>query len=353
MKILHCADIHLGSKIEAKFPKEKSDERKSEIRVTFNRMVQYANDNNIKVIILAGDVFDSDRPLKKDKDFFYSIIKNNPNIDFLYLRGNHDIMESYTEYGLENLKTFSNNWVTYDYDNITITGIESNSENAVSLYSTLKLDKDRKNIVVMHGQIGDTSGKDKINVSKLRNKNIDYLAMGHIHTYANIKIDDRGTGVYSGCLEGRGFDECGDKGFVELTIEETVKCKFVKCSYRTIHEIDVNIDDTTDIYSAYQKVKTFVKCTSKDIIRVILCGEVSYDTDGLNNELEKLLSRDYYLVSVKNKTVRKFDVNAVVGDVSLRGEFVRTVLKSTEYSDDEKTAIISCGLRALSGREVE
>lgn len=144
MKILHCADIHLGSKIEAKFPKEKSDERKSEIRATFNRMVQYANDNNIKVIILAGDVFDSDRPLKKDKEFFYSVIKNNPDIAFLYLRGNHDIMESYTEYGLANLKTFSNDWVTYDYDDITITGIENNSENAISLYSTLKLDKGKK-----------------------------------------------------------------------------------------------------------------------------------------------------------------------------------------------------------------
>lgn len=70
----------------------------------------------------------------------------------------------------------------------------------------------------MHGQIRDTSGKDKINVSKLRNKNIDYLALGHIHTFTSIKIDDRGTGVYSGCLEGRGFDECEDKGFVELTI---------------------------------------------------------------------------------------------------------------------------------------
>lgn len=39
MKILHCADIHLGSKMESKLPKEKSDERKRELRAAMSRMV--------------------------------------------------------------------------------------------------------------------------------------------------------------------------------------------------------------------------------------------------------------------------------------------------------------------------
>lgn len=82
MKILHCADIHLGSKIEAKFPKDKSDERKRELRASLGRVVQYAKDNDIKIIILAGDVFDSDRPLKKDKEFFYNVIKNSAEFRF-------------------------------------------------------------------------------------------------------------------------------------------------------------------------------------------------------------------------------------------------------------------------------
>ena len=95
MKILHCADIHFGSKIESKFPKEKSDERKREVRAAFLRMVEYAKRNNIGAIILAGDIFDSDRPLKRDKEYFYSVVRNTPEIDFLYLCGNHDTMESY------------------------------------------------------------------------------------------------------------------------------------------------------------------------------------------------------------------------------------------------------------------
>ena len=68
--------------------------------------VEYANENNVSIILLSGDVFDSDKPYKKDKLFFYSIIEKYPNIDFMYLRGNHDSYE-FNNQDYPNLKTFS------------------------------------------------------------------------------------------------------------------------------------------------------------------------------------------------------------------------------------------------------
>ena len=59
MKIIHSADIHLGSKIEAKLPKEKSEIRRAEVRQAFNKMVNYAILNEIKVILISGDLFDT------------------------------------------------------------------------------------------------------------------------------------------------------------------------------------------------------------------------------------------------------------------------------------------------------
>ena len=84
IKIIHTADIHLGSKINANLSGEKMQRRRLEVRDTFMRLANFAEDNEVKVIMLSGDVFDEDRPFKKDKDFFYSVIKNHPNIDFLY-----------------------------------------------------------------------------------------------------------------------------------------------------------------------------------------------------------------------------------------------------------------------------
>ena len=122
MKIIHCADLHLGSKIESKLMKISSD-RKTEVRNSFSKLVDYAEKNEISIILLSGDVFDSDKPLKKDKEFFYNVIKENPNIDFIYLRGNHDSCELYNE-NISNLKTFDNTWKCYQYGDVCINGIE-------------------------------------------------------------------------------------------------------------------------------------------------------------------------------------------------------------------------------------
>ena len=173
IKFIHCADVHLGSKMEAKLPKHKAEERRVEVRKTFHRMVEYAKKEGVRAILLSGDVFDCDRPLKRDKEFFYDVVKGNPELDFLYLRGNHDSAESYEEEGLPNLKRFSEEWTGYDYGEVRVSGIEMSRENALSLYSTLQLDEKRKNIVMLHGQVSSTLGVDKINVHKLADKYID------------------------------------------------------------------------------------------------------------------------------------------------------------------------------------
>lgn len=352
MKMIHCADIHLGSKMEAKLPKEKADERKAEVRLSFHRMVQYAKNEGVKIILLSGDVFDSDRPLKRDKEFFYSVVRNNPEIDFLYLRGNHDSMESYTEHDLDNLKTFGTEWTSYLYGEVAVSGIEMAPENALSFYNTLHLEPARKNIVMLHGQIAATAEMDKIHLAKLANKHIDYLALGHVHSYAEGSLDERGRYAYCGCLEGRGFDEMGEKGFVLLDIGDEVESRFIPNSCRRIEEVSVDISGADSIYGAYPRVAENIHCPKENMLRVNLTGEITFDNDGLAEEVERLLSAEFYFVSVKDKTVRKFDVEAWRGDISLRGEFIRTVLACQEYTDAQKQQIIRVGLGALREREI-
>ena len=352
LKLIHCADVHLGSKMEAKLSKSKADERRGEVRNTFHRLVEYAQKEGVRAILLSGDVFDSDRPFKRDKEFFYDVVKGNPEIDFLYLRGNHDGEESYVE-EIENLKTFSEEWSGYDYDGVCISGLELSPKNAQSLYSTLKLDENKKNIVMLHGQIASSVGMDKIKITSLAEKHVDYLALGHIHSYSENKLDDRGRYAYSGCLEGRGFDECGEKGFVLLEIDKGIQTKFVPFAKRTIHEIEVDVSASAGSYAAYQIVKEHAKIKSSDLYRILLTGEISYDNETLAEDIENYLGSECYYVSVKDKTLKKIDPLAYEGDISLRGEFVRGVLANPSWDAEKKSRIIALGLKALSGREVE
>ena len=59
MKILHCADLHLDSKLTANLDKDRAKERKGEILHTFEKMIQYAVEQEIYVILIAGDLFDT------------------------------------------------------------------------------------------------------------------------------------------------------------------------------------------------------------------------------------------------------------------------------------------------------
>ena len=47
MKLLHCADLHLDSKMTSILDKERARERKAELLHTFQDMVSYAVQNDI------------------------------------------------------------------------------------------------------------------------------------------------------------------------------------------------------------------------------------------------------------------------------------------------------------------
>ena len=347
MKIIHCADVHLGSRMN-KFPKDKADERARELRTSFERMLTYAKNEGIDTILLAGDVFDSDRPFKKDKEFFYSAVRRNSEITFFYLRGNHDGKESYTE-EIENLKTFGAEWTSYTLGwNVVLSGIEIDRSNCLSMYSTLKLDPDNVNIVMLHGQAGEAFGECKISIPRLKNKNIDYLALGHYHTQGEARIDERGISVYSGCLEGRGFDETGEKGFMVYDTD-TKEVNFIPYALRTIEERSLDISDAHEVYDVVHKIKNEIKIDKKNLLRLNLIGEIDFVDENLAEDVEKYISDIAYFVSVKDNTRLKIDYSSFKDSLSLKGEFVRLV--TDEVTDDgDRQKILDLGIRALSGQ---
>ncbi len=347
MKIIHAADVHLGAKINS-FPKEISEGRKTEVRNTFSRMVDYAKENQIPVVMLCGDIFDREKPYKKDTDtdFFYDVIKSAPEIDFLYLRGNHDSEGERRE--LPNLKTFSNEWTYYTYGDTVIAGIELGKENVLSYPSTLSLAAEKQNIVMLHGQIGG-----EIALGKLRDKHIDYLALGHIHEYSAGEIDGRGRYAYSGCLEGRGFDETGEKGFVVLDTEEKLIPVFQPFSLRKINSVRIDVSGLTEGHAMARLAKEQISFQKTDIYRLELVGEVEAELDEFAGDVREYLARECAYIRVKDCTKKKIDYVAYAYDTSLRGEFVRTVGERQDLTEEERAQIVAYGLKALAGREVD
>jgi DNA repair exonuclease SbcCD nuclease subunit len=366
MRLIHCADLHLDAKMNANLNKEQAKERKAEILHTFERMIAYAATNHIAAILIAGDLFDTKNISATARNTVLYNITNHPEITFYYLKGNHDndnFLAGMEEIP-ENLKLFGSQWTTYLEANekIAISGIELSPENTGTAYVSMMLDFNKFNIVMLHGQESEGSVKDKaeiINLKALRNKGIDYLALGHVHAYKKSSLDPRGTYCYAGCLEGRGFDECGEHGFVVLDVDETTgnyTQEFVPFAQRTLYTVNVDVTgcQTTAEMVSRATLELERVCQDRDsLIKIVLTGMLDVACE---KDVDYLLSRlksQFYFVKVYDETSLKIDVNDYLLDESLKGEYVRQVLSDESLSEDEKKIIIRYGLQAIAGEEVQ
>jgi len=316
-------------------------------------MIDYAKENEVEAIIIAGDMFDKPRISVKTKEFVMSLITNSPDIQFFYASGNHDedvFIES-LESLPENLNIFTNKWKTFNLKECDITGINYNESSEKYLYDTLFLDKEKPNIVVMHGPLG--SKGTGINVNALRGKGINYLALGHIHKFQKGSIDDHGVFVYPGCLEGRGFDEIGPKGFVLLNIiDDEIHSEFIPFAKRELHEVTIDITGI-DSWSEIRK-NVSLKTNSipdNDMVKVKLVGSYNINLIKQNELLNEYLNDKYFFAKLSDESRLAINPKDYEKDISLKGEFIRTVLKS-DMSDSEKNEVIEYGIKALMKEEI-
>ena len=358
MKFIHCADLHIDSRMET-LPSEKTKIRREEILHTFERLCEFASENKVRAIIIAGDMFDGNKISSKTKARILYAIKNNPDVDFLYLKGNHDEggLNAVDEGIPENLKFFTDEWTCFNYGDVNISGIVITDKNNGLFYDTLKLADDKKNIVVLHGQTAEYKSKDDgavISIPRLKNKNIDYLALGHIHSYSENLLDLRGKYAYSGCLEGRGFDETGEKGFVLIDFSGSKPVtEFIPFATRNLYEIEFDVSESDNWYDMRRYIITRLveDYPTNSLIKVILKGEHRPDYEIDLDDLLLRLNERFFFAKVYDKTELRISEKDFEKDKSIRGEFVRAVLKS-DMDNLTKKRVIMCGINALKGEDI-
>lgn len=359
LKIIHCADLHLDSKMETNLTTEQAKERRNELLATFEHMVEIAVEEKVDVILIVGDMFDTAQSSQKRlKARVLDIIKRNHQVDFLYLQGNHDKDNYFKSLNEKpnNLKMFHNQWSRYTYGNIAISGVELYGGNEKRIYSELILNENMINIVMLHGQVvnyGVPTNAEDIMVSMLKNKYVDYLALGHIHAYQIEKLDYRGEYCYSGCLEGRGYDECGEKGFVLLEVlDGKVHHEFRPICKRTIHDVKIDITDMFDHNEILERIQEGIsEIPSKDYVKVTVVGKIDEDVDIDTRYIEQKIQGRFYTSKFEDKTEIQIDYMKYERDISLKGEFIRNV-KELELTEQEKSKVIRMGIHALKGEEV-
>ena len=360
MKIIHTADTHLGSALRG-LSAEKAELRRAELLDGFKNLCAYARENGVTAVLVSGDLFDESKASRHLRAEVFSAMDAASPVCFFYVSGNHDGDMNIADDLPANLYTFSQNrsWQSYNLpEDITITGIDAKYLTRES-YGELVLPHERFNILMLHGEIVRGEGKDgeEISLSALQNKSIDYLALGHIHQPMPQaeRLDSRGRYRYSGCPEGRGYDECGKRGVFLLDIQNgrVVNELFLSFARREVCERSADISACSSYYEIERAVQSALSGVREtDMLKLTLCGK---HKAGLRKDISLLSARlngAYFHAKVVDESTAFIDYSAYQNDLSERGEFVREVSRY-EVSEEERAEILDVGLKALAGEDID
>ena len=330
IKILHAADFHLDSAFSS-LPPEKASERRREQRRVLEQLTKLCE--GCDLVLLPGDLFDSARIYRDTLDalkrFFASV-----RAQIFIAPGNHDYLTEGSPYLTEpwgdNVHIFTSSEISCVHlDGCDVYGAAFTAPECPPLLRGFRVENSETvNLMLLHGDLQANSVYNSISAEDIAASGLDYLALGHVHLRDEKRFGGT-TCAWPGCLMGRGFDECGQKGVLQVTLSENgCKTQFVPLDVRKYEILRVPVGE-----NALSSVRAALpEHTENDCYRIILTGE----SEGVDAAaLEAELRERFYFLSVRDRTVPKQALWASAGEDTLRGHFLSDLKARYEQAEEE------------------
>lgn len=367
IKILHCADLHLGAELSSLG--SKAGQRREEMLMTFDRIVSICRKENVELLLIAGDFFESTGPDSVVVRSVKKALSEIPETAVAIAPGNHDYVSLDSPYAdqdwPENVHIFQSG---FDCFELPGKGVRVWGAGFTGTYVTEPLlgesgapEDDLLNICVLHGDLvaeNQSSNYNSVTPSRIRFSGMDYLALGHIHMRTEILHSGKTAYAYCGCPEGRGFDELGEKGvYIGTVMKDRAELAFRPVCRRKNLEVRVDIGGVSANNEAAAVVlhtlqQQFGETYADNLYKIILEGalDVSYSPDC--TAVAARLENELYYVKIKDETHLQADLGALSRETSLKGIFVRRMLEkinaaSGEPQKEQCRRALDIGLKAF------
>ena len=406
VKLIHTADLHLDSAFRSRFTKEEAENRRQKQLMAWKELLSFAVEKKVQGILIAGDLFDSPVVSHGTMDFFLSTISEHPEISFFYLRGNHDTENTfcYQENLPKNLFLFSERGKKYRLnDRLLLAGVEygtkdisfgenegatqgagqaaeqgigqENAHGAEALSKSeseseeeskfLKLKEEDCNILLLHGALyqgsakGDAiQGEEGIFLKNLEKLPLSYIALGHIHKGGEGKLNNGALWAYPGCLQGRGFDEEGERGFLYLKVEEEkkeIRKEFIPIKQGEFRILEIELLEDEGTLACLKKIEVEMEkagIAKEDSLRIILKGKKGLEQERNLRYLQLQLQDSVFFLEIRDECELSWNREEAMKEKSLKGEFLRVVAAADNLSKEEQEEIIALGMGLLQGGEL-
>ena len=370
IKILHTADIHFDTPFSGMTPKE-ALKSKEELKQVFEKIIKITLEKEVDILLIAGDIFDNLSVNRTTLYFIKSCFEIINKVNVFISPGNHDPFNEKSFYNIvewpDNVHIFKSSMEMVILDDLdtVVWGAGFNVPHVKkSLLKDVKRAEGYNNILVLHGEIANTQEGNEYNPiteEEIGKSNVDYVALGHRHKFSEIKKIENTYYCYSGCPQGRGFDELEDKGVVFIELQNKfLETSFIRTSIRNYYEIEVNIQGCFGYNEVKNKIISSISSEDRknNFYKIILIGEISEEFT-LNEEfLEELLMNEFYFVKVIDKSELKLDINKLLEGYSLKSIFAKKIYERLEEAQTEEereiiTLALKIGLQSISGEEVK
>ena len=221
----------------------------------FKKAVDIAIEEEIDVMVIAGDVYDSEHQTIYAQTYLVREFERlaEHDIQVVINHGNHDYLNEarYQVFYPKNVHEF----VTQEVIAIDLTLKTKETVRFYGFSYTEKWIQEDKiidypinpqetdyTIGILHGDIkrGENDNYAPFVIQDLVDKQYDYWALGHIHQQH--KLYEYPTIAYSGTIQGRHHNERGDKGgyIIEFANKRMTEHRFISLAEIVWHEVDVH-----------------------------------------------------------------------------------------------------------------
>ena len=406
VKLIHTADLHLDSAFRSRFTKEEAENRRQKQLMAWKELLSFAVEKKVQGILIAGDLFDSPVVSHGTMDFFLSTISEHPEISFFYLRGNHDTENTFrfqenlpknlflfsdkgkkyrlndrlllagVEYGTKDISFGENEGATQGAGQAAEQGVgQENAHGAEALSKSeteseeeskfLKLKEEDCNILLLHGALyqgtpkGEAvQGEEGIFLKNLEKLPLSYIALGHIHKGGEGKLNNGALWAYPGCLQGRGFDEEGERGFLYLKVEEEkkeIRKEFIPIKQGEFRILEIELLEDEGTLACLKKIEVEMEkagIVKEDSLRIILKGKKGLEQERNLRYLQLQLQDSVFFLEIRDECELSWNREEAMKEKSLKGEFLRVLAAADTLSKEEQEEIIALGMGLLQGGEL-
>jgi DNA repair exonuclease SbcCD nuclease subunit len=369
LKILHTADIHLGTKFSGLGDKGAS--QREQLRATFRNVITTAINEKVDIVLIAGDLFDSNQQPQKNIDLVIEQFNllGSSNIPVCLVPGTHDSLDSSSIYRkvdfaakCPNVKIFTDenvSWQEYPSLDLTVYGKPnlSNRSSVSPLEGFRRSTSSKFHIGMAHGSlyIPDRIADDDhvFRLEDVKTAGMDYLALGHWHRV--YKCPAESPAWYSGPPEWiPGQTEKGVVLMVSLLVSGEVEVQPRELGIRDYKEVEIDMNEIQDM--AMLKSRISQGAGQNLIVKVTLKGLRDVEFILNTEDLESELSEKFFHLRIIDRSHPK-SARITEGEERLiASRFTRLMKGQIEGLEGEEKEIaenaLQYGMALLDGKDV-